>query len=65
MKKILPNFEVRQGGLTSIDITKKGIDKGYAIKKLMKFLKISKKDAIFLATPFSRVEMTIRLRKPE
>ncbi len=47
MKKILPNFEVRQGGLTSIDITKKGIDKGYAIKKLMKFFKISKKDVVF------------------
>lgn len=47
MKKTLPDFEVRQGGLTSIDITKKGIDKGYAIKKLMEFLNAPKKDVIF------------------
>ena len=30
----IPQFSVRMGGATSIDITKPGIDKGYGIRKL-------------------------------
>lgn len=48
LKKLLPGFEIRQGGFTSIDVTKKGVDKGYAIKRLIRILKISKKDVLFL-----------------
>lgn len=44
----LPNFEVRLGGLTSIDVTRKGIDKGYGIRQIAKFLRISKKDILFV-----------------
>lgn len=48
LKKRLRGLEIRQGGLTSIDITKKGVDKGYAIRRLMKVLRISKKDVVFI-----------------
>lgn len=45
--KKLPNFEVKIGGTTSIDITKKGIDKSFAIKKVMNYLKINKENILF------------------
>ncbi len=44
----LPNFEVKIGGTTSIDITAKGIDKAYAIKILIDKFNLDKKDIIFL-----------------
>jgi phosphomannomutase len=34
LEKKLPDFSVRMGGATSIDITNKGIDKAYGIRKL-------------------------------
>jgi phosphomannomutase len=43
----LPEFEVKIGGTTSIDITPKGMDKAYAIKKLMEYFNLEKKDIIF------------------
>ncbi len=48
LKKWLRGFEVRQGGLTSIDVTKKGIDKGYAVRRLMKILHAQKKSIVFI-----------------
>jgi HAD superfamily hydrolase (TIGR01484 family) len=48
LKKILPDFEVRIGGATSIDITGKGIDKAYAIGKIEKNLKVNKEDIIYI-----------------
>lgn len=44
----LPEFEVRAGGSTSIDITKPGIDKAYGMRKLMEMLEIGKEDILFL-----------------
>ena len=44
---LLSEFEVRTGGSTTIDITKKGIDKAYGMQKLMTKLKIDKKDILF------------------
>lgn len=44
----IPNFEVRVGGGTSIDITKPGIDKAYGMRKLMNILELSKEDILFL-----------------
>jgi len=32
--ELLPEFEVRSGGSTSIDVTKVGVDKGFAIREL-------------------------------
>ena len=40
-------YEVRIGGSTSIDITKKGIDKAYGVKKIEEVLGIGKEDIIF------------------
>jgi hydroxymethylpyrimidine pyrophosphatase-like HAD family hydrolase len=34
LDELLPEFSVRLGGATSIDVTKKGIDKAYGIRKL-------------------------------
>ena len=45
---LIPEFEVRVGGVTSIDITKLGIDKAYGMKKLTELLEISKDDILFL-----------------
>ena len=44
---LLPEFEVRTGGTTTIDITKQGIDKAYGMQKLMKQLKLKKSDILF------------------
>lgn len=46
--KLLPEFEVRVGGITSIDVTKPGIDKAYGMKKLMEILEIGKEDIFFI-----------------
>lgn len=43
----LPNFEVRAGGSTSIDITRPGIDKAYGMQKLIDILDISRDDILF------------------
>ncbi len=43
----IPEFEVRVGGGTSIDVTQPGIDKAYGMQKLMTMLSIEKKDILF------------------
>jgi hypothetical protein len=43
---LIPEFSVRLGGATSIDVTKPGIDKAYGIKKLQETLGISVKEMI-------------------
>jgi HAD superfamily hydrolase (TIGR01484 family) len=48
LEKLLPEFSVRMGGATSIDITKPGIDKAYGIKKLTEILRISMDEMIFV-----------------
>ena len=45
---LLPEFSVRIGGATSIDVTRKGIDKAYAIGKICQYLKLSKEDLGFV-----------------
>ncbi len=44
----IPEFSVRLGGTTSIDVTKPGIDKAYGIRKLQDILGISLKEMIFI-----------------
>ncbi|MEK7193206.1 MAG: HAD-IIB family hydrolase [Patescibacteria group bacterium] len=48
LKKSLPEFEVRVGGLTSIDVTRKGIDKAYGIRQIEKHLGVSRKEMLFV-----------------
>jgi HAD superfamily hydrolase (TIGR01484 family) len=45
---LIPEFEVRVGGGTSVDITKPGIDKGYGMQKLLDMLKLGKRDILFI-----------------
>lgn len=48
LKKMIPEFEVHIGGLTSIDVTRKGIDKAYGIRQIEKRLKMPIKEMIFI-----------------
>ncbi|MDQ2932845.1 MAG: HAD-IIB family hydrolase [bacterium] len=44
----IPEFDVRIGGTTSIDITKKGVNKAYGIRKLEAFLKLQAESILFV-----------------
>jgi phosphomannomutase len=44
----LPDLEVRSGGSTSVDVTKKGVDKAYGMRKLMEQLSIGIADILFI-----------------
>lgn len=48
LDKSIPEFSVRLGGTTSIDITKPGIDKAYGIRKLRDTLGIAIDEMIFI-----------------
>lgn len=45
---LIPEFSVRMGGATSIDVTKSGIDKAYGIRKLRDILGVSLKEMIYI-----------------
>ena len=45
---LITDYEVKVGGLTSIDVTKPGIDKAYGMKKLLEHLELEKKDILFI-----------------
>jgi phosphomannomutase len=44
----LPDLEVRVGGATSVDITRKGIDKAYGIRRLLSFLGLTPDQMLFV-----------------
>lgn len=44
----LPAFEVRSGGSTSIDVTRKGIDKAYGIDKLVTYTGVATSEMLFI-----------------
>jgi phosphomannomutase len=44
----LPDLEVRVGGSTSVDVTRKGIDKAYGMRKLMDQLGIAADEILFV-----------------
>ncbi len=48
LDELLPEFSIRLGGTTSIDVTKKGIDKAYGIRKLRDILGIQINEMIFV-----------------
>ncbi len=48
LKNDIPDFEITIGGTTSIDITRKGITKAYAIEKIKEVLSVSTKDIVFI-----------------
>jgi HAD superfamily hydrolase (TIGR01484 family) len=45
---LIPEFSVRLGGTTSVDVTRPGIDKAYGIRKLREVLGIDIPDMIFV-----------------
>lgn len=45
---LLPDLEVRSGGSTSVDITRKGIDKAYGMRKLAEHTGYSLDDMLFI-----------------
>ncbi|MGM0386742.1 MAG: HAD-IIB family hydrolase [Actinomycetota bacterium] len=44
----LADLEVRSGGSTSIDVTRKGIDKAYGVAKLAEMLNLELRDMVFV-----------------
>lgn len=48
LAKKLPTLEVRAAGHTSVDVTKKGIDKAYGMKQIEKYLRAARKDIVFI-----------------
>lgn len=47
VKQLLPEFEVRTAGTTSLDITKPGVDKAYGMRKLMEATSTTVDDILF------------------
>lgn len=48
LKKYLPEFSEHIGGTTSIDVTKKGIDKAYGLTQLLKHLNLPNKKMLYV-----------------
>lgn len=46
--KEIPDYEVRIGGTTSIDVTLPGVDKAYGMEKLIQELEVSKEEILFV-----------------
>lgn len=54
LEKYIPEFEMRIGGTTSIDITRKGIDKSYGIFQTKKYLNISLDEILYVGDSFDK-----------
>ena len=48
LETLIPEFSIRMGGATSIDVTKPGIDKAYGIGKLQDTLHLSLKEMVYI-----------------
>lgn len=48
LQKRLPDLSINMGGTTSIDITKKGVDKGYGLKRLSEATKLPLEQMMFI-----------------
>jgi len=48
LQEMLPDFAINIGGATSIDITRKGVDKAYGLRKLSEQTGVSLKEMIFI-----------------
>ena len=48
LEKYLPEFEIRAGGATSIDVTRKGIDKAYGIEQIEKYTGVRKREMLYI-----------------
>lgn len=48
LERHLPNLEIRTGGTSSIDVTRKGIDKAHGIRQMEKHIGVSRRDMVFV-----------------
>lgn len=48
LQRLIPGFEIRTGGTSSIDVTRKGIDKAYGIMQMEKHLNIPRSQMSFV-----------------
>ena len=48
LEKYLPEFEIKIPGVTSIDVTRKGIDKAYGIRQMKDHLGIAIDEMVFI-----------------
>lgn len=48
LKDKMPNYSIRLGGMTSVDITMPGIDKAYGIRKLVEHINIPVEQMVFV-----------------
>ena len=48
LDQLIPEFSIKMGGTTSLDITKPGIDKAYGINKLKEILEIELSEMVFI-----------------
>ncbi|WP_157221129.1 HAD-IIB family hydrolase [Flavisphingomonas formosensis] len=48
LQTMLPDLSINVGGSTSVDITRRGIDKAYAIRRLSEVIGIAAQDMLFL-----------------
>ena len=48
MKELLPEFEIKVGGMTSIDVTRKGFDKARAIDRIQQYLNVPDEQVLFM-----------------
>ncbi len=53
LRRLLPDLEVRVGGATSIDVTKKGVDKAYGVRQIQKYLKTPISKMLFVGDKMS------------
>lgn len=75
LRRKLPTYEVRAAGKTSIDVSAKGINKKYGIDELMKKLRASKDDLLYVGddivkggSDYAAIEMGliyVQVRDPE
>jgi len=54
LKRHLPNCEITIGGTTSIDVTKKGVNKTLCVKKLKKRLNVEQKNMLYVGDALFR-----------
>jgi hydroxymethylpyrimidine pyrophosphatase-like HAD family hydrolase len=48
LRPMLPDFEINIGGMTSIDFTKRGMDKEYGINRLVEYFSIPKSAIVYV-----------------
>ncbi|MBA3789320.1 HAD-IIB family hydrolase [Patescibacteria group bacterium] len=47
-QELLPEYDVKTGGATTIDVTKKGINKAYGVRKLSEYLQVPIRSMLYI-----------------